>query len=232
MNDDTLKKILKNKLIDRGMFIFAGGSVAIPPSRMFKTLKEEVLWILKESESKLEVKDIANYLQQDHQTIKDILDEFTSTSKSFIKKRKEYYTANISYSMDIPTAYKLLKNIIKQETKLLKKKRKMSEFTITSMNKCLCNIGLEFKPARVNGVIPIKIQGKQTVIAAIHPITRRFWKKDPSRNGTNGNYQSTTSGIRSLNELKLSCLEAIHLNGFMLENNEIRSSNAKKSTYN
>lgn len=212
MKNDTLKIILINKLKDRGMFVCMGGSVIIPPSKMYNTTEEEILWILKESDANLSVEDIAKYLMQDHESVRNILNTFTSTSKSFVKRRNGYYTANINYNMDVPSAYKLLQQIIKSNTKTLTKGMGMSEFTITSMNRCLNAIGLEFKPARVNGVLPIKKIENRTVVAAIHPITKRFWIKNPSNNGVNGNYETLTAQIASINELKLSSQHALALN--------------------
>ena len=82
-------------------------------------------------------------------------------------------------------------------------------FTICRVNTILKRLGLELNPARTDGVITIKRLSDNKVVAAIHPITRRFWIKDRNKNGVNGDFITFTSEIMSFNDLKFCALEAL-----------------------
>jgi len=73
----------------------------------------------------------------------------------------------------------------------------------------LKKFGLELKPARTDGVVPIKKIEDGKVVAAIHPITRRFWIKDSSKNGVNANYRTFTEQVMSFNDLQFCAVEAL-----------------------
>lgn len=70
--------------------------------------------------------------------------------------------------------------------------------------------GAELNPARTDGVHTIRRISDNKVVAAIHPITRRFWKKDRSKNGVNGDFITLTEQIMSFNDLKFCTREALN----------------------
>ena len=87
------------------------------------------------------------------------------------------------------------------------KGRKMN-FTLCRVNTILKRIGLELKTPRTDGVIPIKkVNGK--VVAAIHPITRKFWVKKREKQGTNGDFKIKPQPIESWNDIMVWGQEAL-----------------------
>ena len=82
-------------------------------------------------------------------------------------------------------------------------------FTLCRVNTVLKEKGLELKPARTDGVCTIKRILDNKVVAAIHPVTRRFWIKLRNKMGVNGDFVTLTSEIMSFNELKYCAGEAL-----------------------
>ena len=83
------------------------------------------------------------------------------------------------------------------------------KFTLCRVNTVLKRIGLELKTPRTDGVFTIKRLSDNKVVAAIHPVTRRFWVKKRSKNGTNGDFVTLTDQIMSFNDLKYCGMEAL-----------------------
>ena len=100
MNEVKLKKDLEKKLRDRGMKITIHGDVIEPPQRMFKNLGEEVLWILNESKIRLSTNLPNRKLEM--------------VQKEKIGSRC-FYTANFQDTINIPTAYKLIRQTATQK---------------------------------------------------------------------------------------------------------------------
>ena len=86
-------------------------------------------------------------------------------------------------------------------------------FTLCRVNTILKKLGLELKPARTDGVCTIKRILDNKVVAAIHPITRRFWIKDVNnKKGVNTNFRTITEQIMSFNDLRYCASKALVLN--------------------
>lgn len=113
MNAKDLKKDLEKKLMRRGMLITIDGEVLDPPRRMFKTLGEEILWILNEAEIELTVNDLSSYLIRDKKIINKVMRKLTASNVNLVNKRKNgarcFYNANFNKDLDIKTAYKLVR---------------------------------------------------------------------------------------------------------------------------
>ena len=113
MNAFHLKKQLEKKLIRRGMKKMLGGKTIIPPKRMFETLGEEILWILNESEVKLSVNELSDYLCKDKKTIQKVMRKLTSSKVNLVKKVKNgnefLYKADFNKDLDIKTFYKVVR---------------------------------------------------------------------------------------------------------------------------
>jgi len=113
MNAVMLKKHLEKKLMRRGMLKVIDGTVIQPPKRMFKTLGEEILWLLNESDVKLTVNDLSNYLQTDKKIINKVMRKLTATNVNLVTKQKQgsyfAYSANFNKDLNIPTAYSLVR---------------------------------------------------------------------------------------------------------------------------
>ena len=113
MNAVMLKKHLEKKLMRRGMLKMIDGTVIQPPNRMFKTLGEEILWVLNESDVKLTVNDLSNYLVKDKKIVNKVMRKLTATNINLVVKKKQgscfTYSANFNKDLNIPTAYKLVR---------------------------------------------------------------------------------------------------------------------------
>jgi len=113
MHPIKAKKELEQKLIRRGMLIQMNGNVLEAPKRMFKTLGEEILWILNEAELKLTVNQLAAYLNSDQKTIQKVMRKLTMSNVNLVKKQKLnsnfVYSANFRKALNIPTLYKLVR---------------------------------------------------------------------------------------------------------------------------
>jgi len=82
-------------------------------------------------------------------------------------------------------------------------------FTLCRVNTVLKHVGLELKTPRTDGVYTIKRISDNKVVAAIHPITRRFWIKTRNKNGVNGDFVTLTPQIMSFNDLRYCAMEAL-----------------------
>jgi hypothetical protein len=82
-------------------------------------------------------------------------------------------------------------------------------FTLCRVNTVLKRVGLELKTPRTDGVYTIKRISDNKVVAAIHPITRRFWVKRNTKQGVNGDFVTLTDQIMSFNDLKYFAMEAL-----------------------
>jgi len=111
MNTIITKKKLEQRLLRRGMLITTLGDVIEPPTRMYKNLGEEILWILNQEHLSLTVKELSNYLSKDKKIINKVMQKLTATNVNLVKKRKEsshyLYSANFNKDLDIPTLYKM-----------------------------------------------------------------------------------------------------------------------------
>lgn len=83
------------------------------------------------------------------------------------------------------------------------------KFTLCRVNIILKKLDLELKPARTDGVCTIKRILDNKVVAAIHPVTRRFWIKMRNKVGVNGDFVTLTSEIMSFNDLTYCAEQAL-----------------------
>ena len=74
-------------------------------------------------------------------------------------------------------------------------------FTLCRVNTVLKRIGLELRTPRTDGIYTIKRLSDNKVVAAIHPITRKFWVKKRSKQGTNGDFEIKSEPINTFNDL-------------------------------
>jgi len=113
MNPVIQKKQFEKKLIRRGMLKTINGDVIKPPTRLYKTLGEEILWCLNKSDAKLTTSDFARYFGSDIKIIQKVMRKLTNSTTKLVKlnkrKNKIYYTAKFQKDLDIPTAYKLIR---------------------------------------------------------------------------------------------------------------------------
>ena len=82
-------------------------------------------------------------------------------------------------------------------------------FTLCRVNTVLKRLGLELKPARTNGICTIKRSEDNRVVAAIHPVTRKFWIKTRSKQGKNGDFQIKPQPVMTFNDLVVWGQEAL-----------------------
>jgi hypothetical protein len=69
------------------------------------------------------------------------------------------------------------------------------------VNTTLKQIGMELKSTRTDGVYTIKRISDNKVVAAIHPITRKFWVKKRSRQGKNCDFQIKPNPVNTFDDL-------------------------------
>jgi len=74
-------------------------------------------------------------------------------------------------------------------------------FTLCRVNTILKRVGLELKTPRTDGVYTIKRITDDKVVAAIHPITRKFWVKTRNKNGVNGDFIIKPQPVTTFNDL-------------------------------
>jgi hypothetical protein len=111
MFNKNIKAKLEQRLYRRGMLQGASGNVIKPAKRKYKTLGEEILWILNQEKLSLPVSELANYLDADKKTIQKVMRKLTSSSINLVKKNKSnsvfVYSVNFNKDLDIPTIYKM-----------------------------------------------------------------------------------------------------------------------------
>jgi len=118
MNEVILKKELEKKLIQRGMLKTTGGVVLQAPKRKYRSLGEEILWMLNESQTRLTANDFCNYLSIDYNTIRKVLVKLNESSLKLINKetikRQNYYSCNYKFKSDkdIEITYDLIRKHI------------------------------------------------------------------------------------------------------------------------
>lgn len=102
---------LEQRLYRRGMLQTQSGVVIKPPKRLFKTIGEEVLWILNQEKLSLSVKEISNYLGKDVKTVGKVMIKLTATGVELVNRFKKSttfkYNVNFNKDLDIPTIYKM-----------------------------------------------------------------------------------------------------------------------------
>lgn len=74
-------------------------------------------------------------------------------------------------------------------------------FTLCRVNVVLKKEGLIISTPRTDGIFTIKRLSDGKVVAAIHPITRKFWVKKRNKNGVNGDFEMKNSPITTFNDL-------------------------------
>jgi len=102
---------LEQKLIRRGMLQTTDGVVIIPPKRLYKTLGEEILWILNQEKVTLSVTELSNYLGKDSKVISKVMRKLTSSGILVTKQKYAssfVYGANFNSKHSIPTMYKMM----------------------------------------------------------------------------------------------------------------------------
>jgi hypothetical protein len=104
---------LEERLQRRGMLQGQSGKVLTPPKMLFKTLGEEILWILNQEKLSLSVKELSNYLSRDVKIIGKVMLKLTATHVNLVKRIKvssSYkYRANFNKERDIPTMYEMIR---------------------------------------------------------------------------------------------------------------------------
>jgi hypothetical protein len=105
------KREFEKKLMRRGMVKMTDGTILKAPIRNYRTLGEEILWMMNEADISLCVDDLSRYLVTDKKTIQKVMRKLTASNVNLVKKRKVgsvyHYTANFKKDLDIPTLYKL-----------------------------------------------------------------------------------------------------------------------------
>ena len=111
-----LRKRLEENLKNRGRTCFTNGLTAKPPKRWFKTMTEEIIYLLNDSAIPLTTKDISNYLGFEHKSVGKAMRNillYRNASK-YISKIKNgntvLYDCNIPDGVDVPTIYKLIRH--------------------------------------------------------------------------------------------------------------------------
>ena len=74
-------------------------------------------------------------------------------------------------------------------------------FSLCRVNTILNQQGLELKTPRTDGIYTIRRKDDGKVVAAIHPITRKFWVKKRNKNGKNNNFEIKQQAITSFNDI-------------------------------
>jgi len=111
-----LKNRLEKNLKERGRTSFTTGETANPPKRCFKTMTEEIIYLLNDSCIPLTTKNIANYLGFGHKSVSKALYLLMlhRNASTYMSKSKNgntvLYNCNIPDGVDIPTVYKLIKH--------------------------------------------------------------------------------------------------------------------------
>ena len=88
----------------------------------------------------------------------------------------------------------------------------MENVVPSTVTRFLERYDLSIKNVRADGVKTIKKNDTKRVVAAYHTETRRFWVKDPSKNGRNNNFRMISNQITSENDLRYCIEQAIILN--------------------
>lgn len=112
-NEIEDRKKVEKQLKNRKMIIGNEGTVFEPPKRKFKTLYEEVLWIISITKIGLTAERISKYLCIDIPIIQKIINDLTIPSTKYIKEIKDglnyLYIAKCPTKIDIPTLYETIK---------------------------------------------------------------------------------------------------------------------------
>lgn len=115
----------------RGRIATTEGTTMIPPSRMFKTIPEEMIELLQESPFPLTIKDIANYLGLNPKSISKAMTKMmrTDIAPKYITKTKKGKTPY--YSCEIGgTTVSGLYSVIRNDFSLKRDRENIDSFTV------------------------------------------------------------------------------------------------------
>lgn len=117
---DKRKERMKflNELKGLGLQITTEGTVINPIKLSFNTLYERILWLINKSPNYLTINAIASYLGEKNKSVSKAMTKLWRDDKNktdYIRRigidRKRGYKANIPKNLDIPSAYKVMKDL-------------------------------------------------------------------------------------------------------------------------
>ena len=107
-----------NKLKEFGLQITTEGTIIDPIKLDFNTLYEKILWLLNESPNHLTVNAISSYLGEKNKSVSKAITKLWRDDKDntdYLRRitidRKRGYKANIPKNIDIPSAFKVMKDL-------------------------------------------------------------------------------------------------------------------------
>ena len=79
------KREFEKKLMRRGMVKMTDGTILKAPIRNYRTLGEEILWMMNEADISLCVDDLSRYLVTDKKTIQKVMRKLTASNVNLVK---------------------------------------------------------------------------------------------------------------------------------------------------
>ena len=112
------RKVFLNTLKERGLRITTEGTIVNPIERKFKTIYEEIIWLINESPTYLTVGEMSAYLGVKHKSVSKAITKLyrddkdkTDYLRRIQKDRKYAYRADIPKNLDIPDAFNVIKDL-------------------------------------------------------------------------------------------------------------------------